>query len=416
MPNLVTANVITDATRAAGIEGDGRSPTGGSYGFWEAATNLCTNGNANTNTTGWISSAQFAVSRTTEQAKFGTTSFKSTTLASTGTGLGVYSVTLTAAQYFGSMWVYVPAAYDGTALNIAFNGFTAPTVPSTVTSVNMALRDQWQRVSCSITPAAGDLAGDLRLQYSSTAPSVGTFVYFGGVQIELNPLATPYVNTTSGTASRGNARIQVPYPNVLSAKQGWVASRIRPGWAYNASPTTYPRIFDANVNGSNGVHMFYNTFGGAIKWALKTESGGVNEQTDSQPQDFVAGDVLTVIGAWTVDELSISVDGSTFDSLPRAAPPPDLSSLTTFDIGREQWQDTSHFDGDFLWVACGLGTLTDADAAAMNAFGNTPPYLGQLPSDTTMAWRGFTDVYQKAFPPQLMVMNGGGKGNLWRYR
>ena len=40
---------------------------------------------------------------------------------------------------------------------------------------------------------------------------------------------------------------------------------------------------------------------------------------------------------------------------------------------------SNQFHGNILWVATGLGTLTDADAARFHAFGNNRPLPYQFP-------------------------------------
>src|SRR5690606_38265908 len=66
-----SGDLITDAVREAGVEGDGLTPPAG-VGPWPAATNLVTNGGFETNTDGWTESLpDFSITQSDEQAKFG---------------------------------------------------------------------------------------------------------------------------------------------------------------------------------------------------------------------------------------------------------------------------------------------------------------------------------------------------------
>lgn len=173
-----------------------------SVGMPSGATNLVTNGGAETNNTGYISSGTNTTTRSTAQAHSGAASLLCTYTVGGGTGCAVYGVTLASAvPHVGSMWVYVPTAFDGVGLEVQFANFTSGTAVQG--TVNMSLRDQWQRVSATVTPNAGDLTGDIRLTRTGTAPTAGhEVVYVDDVQVELGSAATPYIETDGATATR----------------------------------------------------------------------------------------------------------------------------------------------------------------------------------------------------------------------
>src|SRR4029077_10532410 len=86
-------NEITDATRIANTQGDGRTPPDSSFGIWEATTNLCTNGGFETNTKGWVAYSPrdtATLTRDTSQAKFGTASLKVITTTGGGSTPGAH--------------------------------------------------------------------------------------------------------------------------------------------------------------------------------------------------------------------------------------------------------------------------------------------------------------------------------------
>lgn len=423
MPDLTVSNAITDATRITGVDGDGRSPTGGTVGIWQSATNLCTNGGIETNTTGWVASGALTIARSTEQAKFGSASLKSTANATDATlslALGQWGpVTITAVQHTISAWIYITPGWAGGTIKVKAFQFTSAT-GTVEASANMALTGQWQRVVCGpFTPAGGDLTGDIRI----TADGVvqGNSAYIDGVQLEARRMATPYVQTNGSTASRASTRVTGP-SSALDATRCWVAACVRPGWAYNAwegYSDGYPRIMDYGVDGDNGFHLFYDTTTASPninRWCFKCESGGPQDEVHhSVASTHAAGDPIVVIATITSAALRIKVNGSNFRSLARTRPVPNLSATTTFDIGRKSWVDDNQLNGEVVWFACGLGDLTDADGATLAAFGTTPPTLKQLPGEPTMAWPAITSSFQQGLPLPWISGNGQ-RGNFWRYK
>ena len=221
MPATVTLNgfEIRDTggiSRFLNDEGDGLAPfTLAGVGPWEATTNLLTNGGFETNTTGWAATGSNSLARSTEQAKFGSASCKGT-YGSAG-AFGRFPLTLTAAEYTFSIWLYVPADYDGALVFISDNGDFVGATGTQLASADMNLRDQWQRLSFDISPVGGDLDGALHVRPSGAA-TVGKFIYFDGAQIELQPIATPYVETDGGTASRTAARVQADIADIFQPR------------------------------------------------------------------------------------------------------------------------------------------------------------------------------------------------------
>lgn len=66
----VSGKEMTDASRTAAIQGDGRTPPDSSVRIWEVTTNLVTNGGFETNATGWVTTGA-TLATSAEQAKFG---------------------------------------------------------------------------------------------------------------------------------------------------------------------------------------------------------------------------------------------------------------------------------------------------------------------------------------------------------
>ena len=175
----------------------------GLIGRPRAATNLITNGGFETNTTGWSDGGNTTLSRSTEQAHSGAASGKSVMDATNAGENACASITATAAAagvHVWSVWMYIPAAWTGGTVALDTSGWTGISpADGTNFNANMALVDQWQRVTAFVTVAGGDLSGALRVV--ATGINSGEFIYIDDCQFE-SAIATPYIATDGGTASR----------------------------------------------------------------------------------------------------------------------------------------------------------------------------------------------------------------------
>lgn len=102
---------------------------------------------------------------------------------------------------------------------------------------------------------------------------------------------------------------------------------------------------------------------------------------------FSAGAAQTVICSWTPTSEGVSVNGAAFHTVGSTSIP--TLSATSFSLGTilnggRMW------DGEILWFACGTGTLTDADAATINGWGDTDPKVASFPAaaQADFAWDG----------------------------
>ncbi|HEY6020165.1 MAG TPA: hypothetical protein VIY48_09770, partial [Candidatus Paceibacterota bacterium] len=164
------------------------------------------------------------------------------------------------------------------------------------------------------------------------------------------------------------ARVQSPSAG-MNATQGWVAFRMKPGFASSAmGGTFFPTWFNWHNPSESGPSNYQQiriagNVGAiqAIRWSGATTPAALNYALT-----FAAGDTLTVVMAWTSTTLSMSINGAAFQTQSNTNVPTGLSSL--FDIGTENGvSGVRASDSTFLWFACGTGTLTNADAAAIAA-------------------------------------------------
>lgn len=161
-----------------------------------AATNLITNGGAETNATGWVArNGSETVARSTAKSMFGSASV-SVTLTAASVSEGVYHAFTGAAstQYSGGLSVWVPVG-----ISVKIYGFD--NVGSFVGGMTAVGNNDWQRLSVTWTTGAG--AATFRLYARcETAAAAGVVYYVDGMQIEAGGYATPYIETNGGTAAR----------------------------------------------------------------------------------------------------------------------------------------------------------------------------------------------------------------------
>jgi len=391
-----TGAPITDAVRSAAVEGDGRAAPDSSFGIWEGTTNLVTNGGFETNLTGWTA-FQATLTRITSRFKFGTASMRvtvSSNKTSYSADVGASLSGATANRTFsGSFWVYAEGSAVGKTLTAILRE-QGGAAGNQETSVNRTLTAGWQRVSVTRTLAQNDRTSVHLLASRPSGATSGEHLDLDGAQIEEKAVATPYVQTNGAAASRAAARVQAP-ASLLTAGQGWVAARVRAGISSGSASF---RLFTWGDSSSNELYLRY----GSGSFRMGRAIGG-NTYEAQQPATFAPGDLVTLIGAWTGGvgvnrKVKVSVNGAPFALLSDTGIPSPAASL--FDLGQRGYSSQDFADSDLLWAAVGTGTLTDADAAAITAFGTETPGTWSYPTSAQVsaAWTADAAAYQKPVP------------------
>lgn len=379
-----------DAPRHANpvVDGDGLAAFDRSVGLWEATTNLCTNGGFETNTAGWDTSGFNAIASDAGQAKFGSRSCLA--IYQNNNNLLRFAVTLSAAKHTFSCWVYVPSDYNGGGVQLLHLNFAGATGEASA-DANMALRDRWQRLDLTFTPAAGGLSGELRVDNTGAAPTPGRFIYVDGVQIEGQPIATPYVETNGSTATRAAGRITAPggAGAVLGGQldQLWVVARVRPRWAYNDAPGeglggAGDVVFNCGSS-TDFVRLWYRE--ASTDWRVRVGQSGVVQDV-GQASTFAGGDVLTVAGFVSPTQIGVSVNGAAFTTAARTRFPAVPAATQAVDLLSDG--ASSHFDGECLWALVGTGRMTNDVVRALHAVGNRKPTPYDVPdlSELSLLW------------------------------
>jgi hypothetical protein len=383
----VSGTPITDAVRTASLAGDGREPEG-TYGIWEATTNLLTNGGFEANATGWTGT-NGTVARDNARAKFGTYSGRLTITASGSATSMSATATISGAtaarKYSGSVWVYADSTQTGRDFVIILRETGGASGAAESQSVK-TLAAGWNLLTHTRTIAQNDRTGVLMaVGPSSNAGNFATQRYWiDGAQIEEQPLITPYVDTSGSTQTRTAARVQLP-PSLLDETQGWVAMRVRLGWDSTTEPGD-AYFFDWRDGGSEGIWGFYNATGNSLS-IFRGNGSGSTVSTAFTPSTAET----TFIFKWSATQLGMAANGLNFVTGSNTLIP-DLAAAL-MDIG--QTANASHLDGNVLWFAAGTGELTNADATTIYGYGSTAPeYTRDLPGAAQVLWDAESNTYQ----------------------
>jgi len=358
-----TGGLITDAVRAAGVEGDGLTPPAG-VGIWPGATNLVTQSIPGATAGTGVTLAGAAEATLTKGADAAAPFQASSTdvwLLDNSAGATDATVDFagnaTAAAHTGSAWA---RAIVGSP-TVSIEGGGTPTV--------IAVSAAYARYSQSRTATAGD---NLRI----TAPA-GAVVRFTAGQLETGSIATPFIVTDGGTASRVDGRVQQTTAGLFTSTQGWVYARLKYPQASTGMPAAAEAyVFSWRTDNNNRIGFSY--FGGSQRWQATKLASGAGTGLNSNAT-FAANTGASTLLAWTATHLRFSADGAAFTQVANTSAPTVPASV---DIGN--FANLAQMDGNVLWYVTGSGVVTDADSAALNAFGDTPPTPAALKSSLSM--------------------------------
>lgn len=197
--------------------------TGHAITVEEATTNLLTtnqsDGGEDGTTTGWATSGTNTIASSTTRAWQGTRSILATYQDDLRLANVAPAITAAGAHLF-SAYVWIPTAWDGGTIRLAHDSTFTASTNLVIVDADLAKRDQWQRISMSLTIDASDLVGVLIVRAAS-APTVGRTVYIDGIQVEAKSYATSW--QIGGTRDREDLNVPgtVIFPSQGSI-EGWV--------------------------------------------------------------------------------------------------------------------------------------------------------------------------------------------------
>ncbi len=192
----LSGNEITDGVRAANVSGDGRSAPDSSFGVWSGATNLLPNGGFESGLGGLNNFGPVGI----YQASGGKFGQHSVQVNVSGSGQGIVistgggSTFAPGSHYTGSVWLRGSQPVT-VWLRMDASGFF-----SNGPSVQVSLSSTWQRVVVSgVIPSDGRTYSGIDIAIQQTSSATASF-YADGAQLETGGVATPYIDTASGTA------------------------------------------------------------------------------------------------------------------------------------------------------------------------------------------------------------------------
>jgi hypothetical protein len=380
-------NLQTDATRAAGVQGDGL-PIDSSVGTWVGSANLVTNGGIEQDTNGWApytccadAGISATAARDTARSMFGGASLAITTQgldATEGAGTTVSGVS-SGAPLTVSAWINAPTGAT-LCFQISELDSSGAFIQQFGPAGTFTPTGSWQRVVRTATTSGNTAQLSLLFATCDVNPQMVSFSV-DGVQVEKAKTATPYIETAGATAARATSVLTGP-SSLLDPRLGWMAFRARPEWKASFALQSSPPLLTLGASSTDQLAVSYDTSGGA--YVVARNNGGMN--TASQGAQIVPGSANTVVASWEHTGIGISVDGAAFSGASTSQIPSSLPA--TLALGP--------FDGELLWVAAGFGVLSDNDAAALAMGGDNDPSIAGLPGLATMAWDATTLNYSVA--------------------
>lgn len=366
---------VTDSMRGLGREGDGREYPDESVGVWPGATNYVLNGSVENDTSDHsMAGTGNSHVRSTDVAKFGTYSLKKT-FESGGTDyFGYATFTMASAvAHYATVWAYIPTSWDGGQLTSHLVSLTGVS-GTTSADFNMALRDQWQKLTIGPFTPGGDLTGSFETYISSGgSPTVGRYFYLDAWQVE-ETRVTPFITTSGASASRANGRVQLPCERLNAADFGF-AIRLRTNWSNSAEPlggSSEVYVLDVRLDADNNLRLYYKENNN--QWVLARRVDGLDYSVTVN--DTIAVDQeITLVGYGRPTEIGLSVDGAAITTV--STPEVTDYELDLFDLG--SLAGAQHAYADFFWGVFFSDVPSTADLATFVGFGNDAP----APEDLT---------------------------------
>jgi hypothetical protein len=355
MSVTASGNEITDAVRAAALNGDGRSADS-SFGIYEQRANLCTNGGFEVDLSGgWITQQAATLTRDTSQSKFGAACAK---LQCTGTtfGLAQPGVSVTnGVTYTFSVWVNRTETVDNWGLD--FQGVLTGSV-----AIPKVLG--WQRVSLTATATA---SGNPACRIINNQAGAASAIYIDGVMFNAGPVALPYCEGTIPAC-----RVQVPVTGsngaMLSESQGGVIVWLGMDWPSTTLPNGAPIAVEWANFGTPGAENQFSLYRvSSAQWGVDTRRNGGLTQVRTATT-HVLDDPACLLMAWTDTAVKIGANGGAQASAARNGTIGGAALPATFEIGNRS-DLTLPIDSRTKCAVTFTGTITDADWAAVYALG-----------------------------------------------
>ncbi len=387
-PLTLSGDLVNDAYRRGG-QGDGE-PTGShaGTGIWPAYTNLCTNGNATTDTTGITDNSSTTTRVTTGTVKFGSTAFEvvSGNAAANEGPSQLIDGGLASTQYTVSAWAWlVSGAATVRAVVYDTIGGKQGGTPVVLTAIP-------QRIT--VTATTGALGLNEASYIETTVQAEGTW-RIGGWQVETGTIASPYRETDGGTSTTIVGAARLPVPRGFNVRAGAVIMSMRPEWASTVLLTDAGLFSWGELAGSRWLVLFYEVAGDRYA-GRRSDTAGSNASTAIQ--SFSALDSQIVGLKWAPDTIGVAANGGAWSSAANTTIP-SFTTSPLLSLGDMSGMFSPRsLNGNVIWIAFygpGGQFLSNGDSQHVARLENIIEPLTDLPrSDDLVAfWDGVNDRY-----------------------
>jgi len=390
----VSGDLITDAVRAAGTEGDGLTAPQRMTGIYGARTNVGLWSKDLTNAAWVVGSVTKGTADQYADPISGLLTAEHVVLDGSTSAVYQRLSSLSASTtYTASAWVWTDTGtldYRISRTNTLVWG--SATVSGTLTATTTPTR-----VSLTYTTDVGEDRSDINFGGEGKTPwssGSGNLIVWG-FQHETGAIMTPFIFTEGSTASATAGRIQLPSTG-MSETSGAVVVRARPAWGSSNDPS-YPRFWNWETDNSNRISLAEDS--PTNKLVVQRRTAGV-VRAAMPAWSATAGTDYTLCGTWSSSQVGASLDGAAFTYTAGTEVP---SLPATMEIGSKD--GTAYWAyANIHWVALygpGGALLSDADSAYIDSLGNDVRWQ-QLPRsrDIVAFWDGVSQrfIYPNGLP------------------
>lgn len=384
----LTGDVVNDAVRALGVQGDGAAVgSRAGSGVWPAATNLYAADAAS-----W-GVYQCGATDDLTNSKFPNSTGWTVKVAKTNgmTGFAAYQDESVSGATLGRTfshggWFYIAPGNPliGTEFWVVFSERGGATANESAHAA-YTLVAGWQNLTNTYTLLRNDRTSVRAEFYDGDGVDGGAY-WMSGPMLSETVVPQPFT-PTSTTAGR----IQMPVPRGFSATAGAVVMKARMGYPSTGESANY---FEFGDDSNNRLVLYKDTGGGVIH--LYRIGGGAGGAQAGSTSTWVTGDSVAALATWTPTSVKTALQGAALVTAAQSTIP--TLAATTFDVGGATVSGGGKSQSAIVWAAFYGPSgqfLGDGDSAHVARLGNIIDPLSDLPrpDDLVAFWDGVNDRY-----------------------
>lgn len=214
-----------------------------------------------------------------------------TTLLTDSMTLPTVSVT-----YAISMYVWVPQDWDGGNIECSPDEATFTSGSKSVVDSWLSAsspRETWFRLTATLTVSA-DVTGTALRLITSSAPTVGRFIYVDGLQIEQGNYPTPF--HYSNVVDRLDQHIKIPLGgNFPSFDAGTIVMTLTPDFGFNYAAGNDPTFWSFYFGANDHWYISYVLGSDVFRFFM---DDGTTTDIQSAVQTFIRNDKIMLVVTW----------------------------------------------------------------------------------------------------------------------